>query len=58
MTAVAASPPAGRVRPRMVIALRRITKTYVMGDVEVHALRGISLDVDRGEMMAIMGQSG
>jgi putative ABC transport system ATP-binding protein len=53
-------PPPGTTHRRttLVIALRRITKTYVMGDVEVHALRGISLDVRRGEMMAIMGQSG
>jgi putative ABC transport system ATP-binding protein len=29
-----------------------------MGDVEVHALRGLSLDVERGEVMAIMGPSG
>ncbi|MCW5839487.1 MAG: ATP-binding cassette domain-containing protein, partial [Anaerolineales bacterium] len=29
-----------------------------MGDVEVHALRGLSLEVTRGEVMAIMGPSG
>jgi putative ABC transport system ATP-binding protein len=43
---------------RPVIALRRIVKTYVMGDVEVHALRGVSLVVDRGDFVAIMGASG
>lgn len=33
-------------------------KTYVMGDEEVHALRGVSVDIDRGEYIAIMGPSG
>jgi putative ABC transport system ATP-binding protein len=48
--------PAGSEHP--VIALRRVTKTYEMGDVEVHALRGVSLVVERGDFVAIMGQSG
>ncbi|MBL7063793.1 MAG: ABC transporter ATP-binding protein, partial [Anaerolineae bacterium] len=41
-----------------VIELRDITKVYQMGEVEVHALRGSSLEVEAGEMMAIMGPSG
>lgn len=41
-----------------VIELDHIHKTYSMGDVEVHALRGISLTIRRGQFVAIMGTSG
>ncbi len=40
------------------IELTGIEKTYRMGDNAVHALRGASLTVERGEMVAIMGASG
>jgi len=41
-----------------VIEANNLTKVYKMGEVEVHALRGLSLKVVRGEVIAIMGPSG
>jgi putative ABC transport system ATP-binding protein len=41
-----------------VVSLSDVVKTYIMGDNEVHALRGISFDIGQGEFVSIMGPSG
>jgi putative ABC transport system ATP-binding protein len=50
VAAVAVAPP--------VIEITDVTRVYHLGDVDVHALRGVSLTVARGESVAIMGTSG
>ncbi len=42
----------------MLIDVRDLTKVYEMGDVQVHALRGVSFTITEGEFLAIMGPSG
>ncbi|HEY3936451.1 MAG TPA: ABC transporter ATP-binding protein [Bryobacteraceae bacterium] len=54
MSSAAVEPVKG---PEM-IRVRDLRKTYRVGDVDVHALRGVDLDVARGEFLAIVGPSG
>jgi putative ABC transport system ATP-binding protein len=42
----------------IVIGVKNLVKTYVVGEVEVKALRGVNLDVRRGEFLAVTGPSG
>ena len=42
----------------LVVDANDLIKTYTMGDVEVHALRGLSVQITRGEVVSIMGPSG
>ncbi len=44
--------------PDPVIRVEDVTKVYLMGEIEVHALRGVSLEIQRGEVVSIMGPSG
>lgn len=55
-------PPRALAAPKKaddrILVARDLVKTYDSGEVEVHALRGLNLDIRKGEMVAIMGPSG
>jgi putative ABC transport system ATP-binding protein len=42
----------------VVISVRDLTKIYKMGDYEVRALRGVTLDIEAGQFVAVTGPSG
>ncbi len=44
--------------PQQLLSTTALSKTYLMGDFHVHALRGIDLSINEGEFIAIMGASG
>jgi putative ABC transport system ATP-binding protein len=47
-----------RLDPTPLLSARELTKDYVMGDHTVHALRAVSVDIERGDFVAVMGPSG
>ncbi len=52
------SPAIGQPNLVPVFRARRLCKTYVMGEVEVHALRDVDLDINEGELIVLLGPSG
>ena len=49
---------AGQMGTEPIIRVRGLTKVYHVGDVDVHALRGVDLEIARGEFVAIVGAAG
>ena len=58
MSLVRTRSPSHESPSHRVLELRDVTRTYELGDIAVHALQGVSLEIGRGELVAIMGSSG
>jgi len=58
VTARHSEPAAGATASNAVIRVEELHKYYEMGETRVHALRGVSMEIERGEFVAIMGASG
>src|SRR5438270_7496887 len=57
-SASAAAPVAAGVDNMELIKLENITKTYHVGEMDVPVLKGVSMQINRGELVALMGASG
>ena len=58
MDAVCGEPGYKAGKPMSLLVLKDVTKVFHMGDIDVHALRQVSLTVEPGEFLAVMGSSG
>lgn len=58
MAASAGRPLVSRVNKNIIVSVRNLSKVYRQGEINVTALNNISLDIDAGEFLALMGPSG